>query len=229
MSMNFGLNRRDLLQRAALLVGAAALPGGADALAAAVKAGARQLDAGRYAVLVALADTIVPKTDTPGALDANVPPQVDALIGTWASPERRTLLTGAIDAIDKAARDKHQRGFAALTPAEREAVLTPYDAAALKPAPVTPPPTIPVGAAPTTVDPHYGRPKQEPAQSMMDRYSPRFADPAYGKLKELIVVLYYYSEAALTHDLAYEHAPGEWRPSIPLTPTTRPWGGTGMT
>jgi len=106
-------------------------------------------------------------------------------------------------------------------------VLAPHDAAALKPAPATPPPAIPIGAAPTTVDPNYGRPKQEAAQSMMERMSPRYADPGYGKLKELIVLLFYYSEAALTHDLAYEHAPGQWQPSIPITPTTRPWGGVG--
>jgi hypothetical protein len=55
----------------------------------------------------------------------------------------------------------------------------------------------------------------------------RFANPGYGKLKELIVVLYYYSEPALTSELAYIHAPGEWQPSMPITPTTRPWGGVG--
>jgi gluconate 2-dehydrogenase gamma chain len=41
-------------------------------------------------------------------------------------------------------------------------------------------------------------------------------------------VLYYYSEPALTHELAYEHSPGEWLPSIPVTPETRPWGGAGL-
>ena len=57
---------------------------------------------------------------------------------------------------------------------------------------------------------------------------PRVADPGYGKLKELIVVLYYYSEPALTKELTYEHAPGEWQPSIPLTPETRAAGGFGL-
>ena len=227
MTMDFAINRRDLIQRFALLVGAASLPLSADALAAVANAGARQLDLGRYAVLVALADTIVPRTDTPGALDVKVPEYVDALLGNWASPARRTEFVAALDALDRAAKAKHQRGFAALTPAEREAVLIPYDADALKAPPATPAPAVPVGAAPTTVDPNYGRPKQEPTQSVMDRMSPRFADPGYGKLKELIVVTFYYSQEALTHDLAYEHNPGVWEPSIPITPATRPWGGVG--
>jgi hypothetical protein len=229
--MTFGpdLDRRNLLQHALLLVGAAVLPGSAEALAAVVKSGERQLDAARYTLLTALSDTIIPDTDTPGAVKAGVPQLVDSLLGTWASPTRRSDLIGALDKIDALAREKHRRPFAELAPAEREAVLAPHDTAALKIAPPTPPPAIPIGAAPTTVDPNYGRPKQEPPQdapSLMD--GPRFADPAYGKLKELIVTGFYYSETALTHDLTYEHAPGHWQPSIPITPTTRPAGGLGL-
>lgn len=222
-----GMDRRTLLQRALLLAGVAVLPGGAEALAAAAKGGKRQLDPARYALLVALADTILPRTTTPGAVDAGVPQIVDALFGTWPSPSRKAELLGALDKIDQLAKQQGSRGFVALTPADRAVVLAPHDAAALKQAPATPPPAIPIGAAPTTVDPNYGKPKQEPAQSMKDRMSPKFADPGYGKLKELIVVTFYYSEAVLTHDLAYEHAPGEWQPSIPITPATRPWGGVG--
>jgi hypothetical protein len=221
------MDRRDLLQRAMLLVGAAMLPGSAEALADAVSGGKHQLDPAHFALLTAIADTIVPKTDTPGAVEAGVPQYVDGLLGSWASPARRAELIGAMDAIDRLAQEQKQKSFVALSPAEREAVLAPHDAVALKPAPPTPPPAIPVGAAPTTVDPNYGKAKQEPTQSFMDRMSPHFANPGYGKLKELIVVVFYYSEPALTHDLAYEQVPGEWKPSIPITPSTRPWGGVG--
>lgn len=227
MTQATGLDRRSLLQRALVLAGVAVLPGGAEVLAAAASGAKRQLDPARYAVLTALADTIVPKTATPGALDANVPQNVDALLGAWASPKHKAEIVGAIDEIDGLARAKHQRPFAILTPVERAGVLGPYDAAALKPAPKPAPPAIAVGAAPTTADPQSGKLKQEAPQTMEDRMSPRFANPGYGKLKELIVILFYYSEAALTHDLAYEHAPGEWQPSIPITPATRPWGGVG--
>lgn len=203
MIQHSGMDRRGLLQRALVLAGVAVLPGGAEALAAAVAGGKRQLEPARYALLTAVADTIVPKTATPGAVEAGVPPVVDALLGAWAAPARRAELIGALDRIDGLARAKYQRGFAALTPAERAGVLTPYDVEALKPAPAG------------------------PAQNALDRMSPRYVEPGYGKLKELIVLVFYYSEAALTHDLAYEHAPGQWQPSIPITPGTRPWGGVG--
>jgi hypothetical protein len=55
--------------------------------------------------------------------------------------------------------------------------------------------------------------------------APRVTDPGYNRVKELIVVLYYISEVALTQELTYEHAPGEWQPSIPVTPATRQSGG----
>jgi hypothetical protein len=228
---HFGMDRRALLQRALMLTGAAMLPGGAQALAAAAKSGKRTLSPARYAVLTALADTIVPKTDTAGALDAEVPARFDALVGVWANPEHKAEIIGAIDKIDSEARAKQGKGFAALSPAERATFLTPYDIAALKTPPAGPPPapaapsTLSVGKTATTVDPNYGKPKQEAAVPITRQMAPRVTDPGYSRVKELIVVLYYISELALTQELTYEHAPGEWQPSVPLTPTTRPSGG----
>lgn len=229
MNVNLDMDRRVLLRRALLLVGAAAMPVGAEALAAAASTGKRLLDAPRFALLTALADTIVPATDTPGAVVAGVPANVDALLRNWASPTRRTDLIGALDAIDVLAKRGKGKAFAALSPAEREALLVPHDAAALKVVPrPAPPPTTPVAGASTVVDPRQGKTRQGAAQTISLLSGPPVADPAYGKLKELIVTLFYYSETALTHDLPYEHAPGKWEPSIPVTPQTRPYGGAGL-
>lgn len=233
------MDRRSLLQRALLLAGAALAPGlTVEALAQEAAEAPQLLDAPRFALLAAVADTIVPRTDTPGAVDVGVPKAVDGLLRLWASPERRAELIGALDTIDKLAVDQDKQGFARLTPARRHAVLSAYDAAALKPL------AAPLGAGavpPTPTDPNYGRAKQEPPQtdgeavgetkqegeSIATMRGPPVADPAYQKLKELIVVSYYISEPALTQELRYEHAPGEWRPSIPVTAETRPWGGLG--
>jgi hypothetical protein len=231
------MDRRSLLQRALLLAGAALTPGfTAEALAQAAAEAPQLLDAPRFALLTAVADTIVPRTDTPGAVDVGVPKTVDGLLRLWASPKRRAELIAALDAIDKLAIGQEKRGFARLTPARRHAVLSVHDAAALKP------PGAPLGAGavpPTPTDPNYGRAKQEPPQtdgsevgetkqegeSLATMRGPPVADPGYQKLKELIVVLYYITEPALTQELRYEHSPGEWRPSVPVTAETRPSGG----
>jgi gluconate 2-dehydrogenase gamma chain len=198
------MDRRSMIAQIAMLIGAAALP--AEALAAAPARRARRfLAAPQLALLAAVADTIIPATDSPGAIAAGVPLRIDGLLTNWASADTRTLLTGALTRIDSAAIAQKGKRFAALSVADRVALLRPYDAAALKKA--APPPNAP---------------KANP-------YAPinYVADPGYLKLKELVINLYYFSETATAHELIYEHVPGEWQPSIKLTPQSRPYLGNG--
>lgn len=206
MSEPFSMDRRGLLQRALVLAGATAVTGFSPAaLAKAAAEGQPFFDKADFALVSAVADTIVPTTDTPGAITAGVPKTLDALLSNWASPARRIEIAQALAAIDKLGVDAGVKGFAALTPEKRKELLVAHDAAALKQLP---------------------KPKTGGARAMMA--GPAYVDPGYGKLKELIVTLYYYSETALTTELPYEHAPGEWKPSIPVTPETRNPGGLGL-
>ncbi len=192
-----------MLARVALLIGASALP--ASALAAPAKKAKRFLTASQLTLLGAVADTILPATDTPGALAAQVPVKLDGLLAGWASAQTRTKITGALARIDAAAMTKKNKHFAVLPAAERDAVLRPHDAAALQK--VAPPPNAP-----------------KPNLFSQVNY---VADPGYLRIKELVFNLYYFSEAAMTHELIYEHVPGQWQPSIKLTPQSRPYMGTG--
>ena len=194
------IERRLLLQRAALLIGAASVPSG-PLLAASSKKAKPVLSAPQLELVSAGSDTIVPVTDTPGALAANVPALVEAMLREWAAPATRATIVASLDKIDGAAMAKSGKSFAALGPDERLAVLKAHDTAALKPVPG----------------------KQDPLSPL-----PAAVDPGYAKLKELIVILYYQSEIALTTELTYEHAPGKWQPSIPMTPETRQTGGAGL-
>lgn len=197
------MDRRAMLQSLGLLIGAAALP--VEALAAPRRGARGFLTPARMALLSAVADTIMPVTDTPGALAAKVPARIDGLLANWASAATRTSVTGALDRIDAAARAQKGKRFAALTKAERVAVLTPHDAAALKKVP--PPP----GAA---------------APSL---FSPRVdvADVGYHKIKDMTIGLFYFSEVGVKNELEYVHVPGKFQPSIKLTPQSRPYLGTG--
>jgi gluconate 2-dehydrogenase gamma chain len=201
------IDRRTMLERVLQLTGAAAVGGfSSEALGRAASLGKRFLDAPTFALLAAVAETIVPRTDTPGALDANVPAKFDAMLTHWASPDRRVELRRALLTIDGLARARHGKAFVALGSDERTALLIAHDLAALKIVPRTRPLTG--------------------MEAMIA--SPSYADPGYGKLKELIVLLYYYSEEALTTELTYEHVPGGWTPSVPVTDKTRPSGGIGL-
>ena len=175
MNTMLDMDRRSMLERLAFLLGAAALPG--EALAKPARRGAKRfLDASRMRLLSAVADTMIPKTDTPGALDAKVPAKFDALLLGWASPQRRIDLVGALAKIDALAMAQEKVGFAALTPAKRHELLLPHDAASLKVVPDT----------------------RKLGGMLAMMAGPSVADPAYAKLRELIILLYFYSEEALT-------------------------------
>jgi gluconate 2-dehydrogenase gamma chain len=199
------IDRRAMMAQIAALIGAAAIP--ADAYAAAAKGQRKRfLSPAQYALFSAIADTIIPVTDTPGALAAAVPARFDGLLGKWASATRKTQLTGALSDIDAAAMTSDKKGFAALTPSRRKALLTEYDKAAVKP-----------GAPP--------KEKLNALQAMMA--GPPVANPAYVKLKELVILIYYSSEIAMTKELVYEHVPGAFVPSLKITPGMRPYAGLG--
>lgn len=83
----------------------------------------------QMALVTALADTILPKTDTPGAVEVGVPAFVDLLFAEWyPDPERRQLL-GGLDAWDARCRESRGKAFAELDPAGRASWLTQVDAA----------------------------------------------------------------------------------------------------
>lgn len=176
------IGRRHLLQSVLALAGvASATP----ALAKALFEGPASLSAGSQALLTAVADTLIPETDTPGAARAGVPAQFDKLLANWASAKRREELLAALDAIDGRARQANGLSFAVSSGPQRLEVLSAHDKASA-------------------------------------------ADPGYARLKSLLVTLYYLSEVGATVELRYEHAPGAWEPSIPVTAETRNYGGPGV-
>ena len=51
----------------------------------------------------------------------------------------------------------------------------------------------------------------------------RVWDPAYTKFKELVLTLYYLSEAGATKELRYELIPGKWEPWTEISPDAPAW------
>ena len=82
----------------------------------------RTFDPAQQELVGRLVDAILPRTDTPGALDVRVPEFIDHVVTDWASePERRALLDGLAD-INARARSLGAATFAGLG-ATRQAVL----------------------------------------------------------------------------------------------------------
>lgn len=73
-------------------------------------------------LLAAIADTIIPTTNTPGAVAAGVPETLQELATEWADDNHRTYWREGLIAIDEVLP-----GFTTLDAENREAVLGDYD------------------------------------------------------------------------------------------------------
>jgi Gluconate 2-dehydrogenase subunit 3 len=123
--------RRELLERSALMVGALLV---APAFVTA-KEKQRRLGANASNVFTppqkvlvrSLCDTILPETDTAGALMARVDDFISDTLELWCTPlERRAFLTG-LDAFAQDCKSARGKDFASLPAADRLAFLEPLD------------------------------------------------------------------------------------------------------
>ncbi len=86
------------------------------------------LRADEAALIAAIGDIILPRTDTPGASDVNATGFIDRLLADWyPDAERIRFLTGLGDINARAVR-QHGRPFLDLGEADRTALCTALDA-----------------------------------------------------------------------------------------------------
>lgn len=123
--------RRVLLGRSALLVGGLLV---APAFVTA-KERERRLGANASNVFTApqrvlvrsLCDTILPETDSAGALTANVDDFISDTLELWCTPPERQAFLGGLDAFEQSCRSALGRHFSSLSTPERLAYLEPLD------------------------------------------------------------------------------------------------------
>jgi hypothetical protein len=128
-----GLSRRGLLAAGAAAATGALAPALGGAAARARQQGAsgaagdlgwerRFLDLDQARLLSQLCDLILPRTATPGALDAGVPEWIDLALSV-DEPEEQLAFLGGLDWIDRRANDISSRPFLELPEEEQIALL----------------------------------------------------------------------------------------------------------
>jgi hypothetical protein len=128
------IGRREAIRRAALLAGVALSPAwlvAVDSAFAEAPAGQQasqaaqgpRLAPAQAAIAGAVADRILPRTDTPGAADVGVPAFIDLLYGEYMTPAERKMLTDGLDNVDAAAKAAHGGSFTTLTADRQDALL----------------------------------------------------------------------------------------------------------
>ncbi|MBO9623344.1 MAG: gluconate 2-dehydrogenase subunit 3 family protein [Sphingomonas sp.] len=76
------------------------------------------------ASMTALAERVLPATDTPGAIAAGVPAFIEKLLADWARPDERIPILAGLDAIEARSLKDHKVPAAQATPAQQDALLT---------------------------------------------------------------------------------------------------------
>jgi len=107
----------------------------------------RVLDARQAALVLAIADTVLPRSDTPGALDAGVVEFLDRLLDAWHTDVERKQFLAGLEAFDAQCREATGKAFDALDEAGRTGFLSGIDGATR-------------GAAPGSPHSFYGRLKE---------------------------------------------------------------------
>lgn len=189
------INRRALLERIAAAAGATLWMGDSLAVELAKAAAGRaqepeaaaaeDLPAALLPTLTALAELIIPATDTPGATEAEVPAFVADMFRHWMNGSERSRFVAGLKALDEDAQRRFGQGFAAAAPARQAEVfgalregIKDYKAG---------------GLAARLADP---------------------AAPFFHKARDLVTVGYFTSRVGIQAELAYVAVPGRFEGDV---------------
>jgi hypothetical protein len=190
------MNRRDALNRVALILGgtvvggAAFLEGCRQADKAAAVAAGFPLSAETIAFLDEVAETIIPTTNTPGAKAAKVGAFMNIMVADCYDEKDQKVFTEGISALDKVCEKAHGHGFMKASPEQRKEILTALDKEAKD-----------YNAKKKDGDPnHY-----------------------FALMKQLTLLGYFTSEIGATQALRYVAVPGRYEGCIPYKKGDRAW------
>jgi gluconate 2-dehydrogenase gamma chain len=186
------MNRRDALRL--LATGAALQLAPGNLLAALREARAllgtqttvRTLDLHQRATVTAIAELIIPRTDTPGATDVRVAEFIDLIVTEWYDAEERTHFLDGLANVDVRTQALFERNFVDSSPGQQTQILTVL-----------------------------GQQMSEEADALQDHRQYRGSPPQpnrnfYYMVRGLTLMGYYTSEAGATRELDFQIIPGRF-------------------
>ena len=132
MSNSNTIDRREVLKTLTLITGYTLTAGAASAflagcksegVAASTTGEANILSKEQMETIAAVVERILPKTDTPGALDAGVDQYVSLAVNKFYKEEDQKKFLDNLGKFDKYASDKYKKTFAKLTDENKDDVL----------------------------------------------------------------------------------------------------------
>lgn len=128
--------RREVLQGLIVSIGGAsaltACGGVANVLSTRRTAAPRFYTSAEYALVTRISDLIIPRTETPGAVDANVPGYMDGLMTDWASSATKNAHRTALRQIGAELNQRAGSDFVDASDSVAAHTLAAFDAAAFE-------------------------------------------------------------------------------------------------
>jgi glucoside 3-dehydrogenase (cytochrome c) hitch-hiker subunit len=196
------VNRREILKIAAAMVGAG-LTGSLSQNVLAGLAPTNQpsrilFDETARKTVAVLAELIIPKTDTPGAIEAGAPAFIEMMVADWFNDGERKIFFDGLTSLDSFCKSQFKKNFLACDEAQRTLALKDAEKSAL---------TYKSNA-----------PAIDISQKYVDPNTPFFT-----KLKELTVLGYFTSEVGSKQTLAYNPMPMRYEGDYDFEKTGREW------
>ncbi len=131
------MDRRELLYRASMLLGGVITASAASGILAGCttapdgigEAKSGFLTAEETATVGAMAEQIIPRTDTPGAQDVGVPAFIDRMLSGYYTDKERGIVRAGLASANADAVKLRGKSFAQLTGDEQVALMREYDRA----------------------------------------------------------------------------------------------------
>ena len=145
--------------------------------------------------VVAMAEQIIPATDTPGAKGARVNEFIDVILTEWATPDERAHFIAGLEDIDKQSEKLFGKKFADASSEQQLAQLRAIDDTTL---------------ADRVVTAHHGNHVPEPDTQLKGNFWEVF--------KRITVHGYYTSEVGFSQELKLQIIPGAQHGCQPVAP-----------
>ena len=137
--------------------------------------------------VTAIADMIIPKTDTPGAADVGVTAFIDLILTEWYTDQERAHFLNGLADVDARSQRLFSKGFVECSPEQRAEILTILG---------------------TTMTDEANRIEAQREQAT--RSDPEPVNNFYYMIRGLILTGYYTSEAGATGELNYQIIPDRY-------------------
>jgi Gluconate 2-dehydrogenase subunit 3 len=212
------LNRRDAIQRVAVMMGGALSAPTMIALLEGCKSSTDAASEAKFALktdyqsLVAeIAEIIIPKTTTAGAKEAGVGPFIEKMLADcYTSAQQKHFLAG-LETVEAEAQKANGKKFLECTKEQQIALLKQSEQAAKDEASKNEAEAKKITDTETGLTKEAGKKKDSPPT------------PFFKLAKELTLFGYFTSEKGATESLAYLAVPGRYEGCVKLTPGQKAW------